>query len=268
MPRRGHITFIPQVHDDGQRTDSASFYGNTTTLGKSRKGLYTNNFNTNANSIYKVDENTIAQSFYNNRINLTNTDADNVAYNPDFPTKSVQYMYNMIASGSYNGISTKGHQSASANLELRNRPEIAPHTVIVETNNRLTTINSAGAADLPGKYTPNLNIEGLNFQGLKTTSSVRTTVPSGGGFGSDVRITFEPAINTDPAPGFDGILVGDIHDNRVKLDRQNNELKTVRQENINRQEGVLTINEHPMLGSFEKTTDDAADAYSDTVLQQ
>jgi hypothetical protein len=265
MPRRGHITFIPQVHNTTQRTASENFYGSSTTLGKSRAGLYTNNFNTNSNSIYKVDENEIAQAFYDNRFNLTTSDISNNAYNPDFPTKSVQYQYNFISNTAYRGISTKGNEVAATNLELRNRPGIAPHTVSNAFHNRLTTTNTAGAEDLPGKYTPNLNTEGLNFQGTKSTADVRTTIPSGGGFGSDSRITFEAAPNTDASPPTPAITIDDIHDYRSNF--TSGEFRTARQENIDRQEGVLTINEHPMLGSFEKTSGDLADAYSTVVLQ-
>ena len=38
-------------------------------------------------------------------------------------------------------------------------------------------------------------------------------------------------------------------------------------EDADRQEGVITINEHPMLGSYEETNADVKDAYSVVVLQ-
>ena len=207
MPRRGHITFVRQVHDDNGIGEAANYYGNSASMGKSRKGLYTNNFNTNSDSIYKVTESEVVQAFYDNRRNLTATDPGDDAFNPDFPTKSIQYHYNNIANAAYNGIKIKGNEPSAANAELLNRPAIAPHTVVNQFNNRLTTTNTGGAEDLPGKYTPNLNTDGLSFQGTKTGDSVRTTARSGGGFGSDARITFEVGPNTSTA-------TADIHDYR------------------------------------------------------
>jgi len=244
MAQKGFLNYVPQVHTSNGVTNAANYYGSTATLGKSRKNLYSNNF-THPQSIYKISEGDIAELFYTGRAGISATGAVNS--NPDFNAGSVQYSYGFIQ-GTVNETKFNGNESASSKDALKTRAEIHTHSISNADENTLAT------DDKSGKYTPNLTTNGLNFNGTKTGDESRTTGRSGGGFGSDRRITFGTVTNDTT----------DIHDSRLTVETENEDYTTARGESVNKDKGVLNINEIPKLGSFEKSVDLV---YDTTVIQ-
>ena len=192
---RGHgfLNIVPQVHKTSDIDAAESYYGGTSSLGKSDIAIYTSNF-VHADSINRVTPRDIANRFYSDRLDLVNT-ASNTNdpdrdHNPDFPKASVQFNYSAVQASSYNGIKIKGNEQSAGNNSLKSKPTISSTTSTTNLENVLATI------DLSGRYSPNLNISGLDFNGNVSSPSRTVNGASGGGYGSDREIPQENGVTT------------------------------------------------------------------------
>jgi hypothetical protein len=231
--RNGFLNFVPQVHNTTQRTASENFYGSSTTLGKSDIGIYSSNF-VNSNAITRVTQREIANRFYSDRDDIVTTtvnpNRDNADYNPDFPKGTVQFNYSETESNLRN-ISRQGNIEASASAIIKSIPEIDPDKNVTPDKNILPT------DDLSGRYTPNLDVVGLDFNGNVSNPQRVVNGASGGGYGSDREIPQDSAFT---------FFNEDIHKNTIA--RNNSTIERGVLQLVKDQSGA---SERGVLGSFK-----------------
>lgn len=231
--RNGFLNFVPQVHNTTQRTASENFYGSSTTLGKSDIGIYSSNF-VNSNAITRVTQREIANRFYSDRGDIVTTTVNQVRsgadYNPDFPKGTVQFNYSATESNLRN-ISMQGNIEASASVDIKSIPEIEPDEKVTPGENILLT------DDLSGKYTPNLDVEGLDFNGNVSNPQRVVNGASGGGYGSDREIPQDSSFT---------FFNEDIHKNTITRNDS-----TIERGVLQLVEDQSGVSERGVLGSFK-----------------
>lgn len=243
---RGTINYDHYVHDGTGRGKATNWYGDSATLGKSSSRLYSDNFD-HVNSIMKLTEYDLGHRFLNDRTNLANNAPSDSAINPDFAGGTVQYGYNNLAAGiqkiPFNGNEVSTLDAAGAIPPgLSSIPDISPSESTTAGDNKL---EAGDAADLPGKYTGNLNTKGLDFNGNVDAQAREQYVlgASGGGFGHNNHIPFESRTNS-------GTTFADIHHNTTTGSASN--IKNIRGDGVSNVTGLLgqTNSKRGTLGAY------------------
>lgn len=241
---RGFLNYVASVHDQATRDSVPNHYG-TGELGKSRLSLYTNNFKHNE-AITKITESDLANRLYNGRSELINTASDDSSYNPDFPNGHFSYGYNRTRNELFK-IQTSGDAASDQSGNLKTSPVINPS-------------ENAAPDDNNGKYTANLNVNGLSFQGVGSPA-MRVRGSGSGGFGNSAdAMSGEARANQNS--------FSDVHHNSVGGNPDGDDFTNVRGDSVSNIEGVITINEEGRLGSFSEASAKDGGSYDSTITLQ
>lgn len=241
---RGFLNYIANVHDEATRNNVTSHYG-TGELGKSRLSLYTNNFKHNE-AITKITESDLANRLYEGREELINTAGDNSSYNPDFPNGHFSYGYNRTRNELFK-IQTSGEAASDQSGNLKTSPVINPSANATPNDNN-------------GKYTANLNVNDLSFQG-EGSPAMRVRGSGSGGFGNSAD-----AMSGESSAS--QISFSDVHHNSVGGDPDRDNFTNVRGDSVSIIQGVITINEEGRLGSFSEAAAKDGGSYDSSITLQ
>lgn len=241
---RGFLNYVARVHDQTTRNNVTSHYG-TEELGKSRLGLYTNNFKHN-DAITKITESDLANRLYEGREGLINTASNDNSFNPDFPNGHFSYGYNRTRNNLYE-IKISGEETSSQVGNLTQSPVIDP-------------IENATPNQNGGKYTANLNVSGLSFQG-EGSPAMHVKGSGSGGFGNSAD-----AMSGEPRSS--SVSFADVHHNSVGGNPDSDQFTNVRGDSVSNIQGVITINEEGRLGSFSEAAAKDGGNYDNSITLQ